>query len=243
MFLNNENQVLKTIQERQSTRAPFDTNRPIPNEDLLQVLEAARWTPTAHNMQNFEIIVVDDRKKLEALSNIESPISEVFIRENYLQLSFSEEELKAKKTGILGTFFPEFMQNPDAPHDENDIEEMDNQTRLIAASSVLLVVVFDPSKRAPASEGDFLGIMSLGCLMENMWLAAQSLGLAFHIVSDLVDDPAQSEAKNILGIPENLRIAFSARLGYPLYPGDTLRVRRDIDDFTHHDQYGNKNIE
>ena len=236
-------QVLAIIQDRHSTRAPFDNNRTIPKEDLLQILEAARWTPTAHNMQNFEIIVVDDDQKLDALSKIESPISEVFIRENYLQLSFSVEELRAKKTGILGTFFPEFMQHPDTPRDENEDEGTDNQAGLISASSAFLVVVFDPSKRAPASEGDFLGIISLGCLMENMWLVAQSLGLAFHIVSDLVDDPAQSEARTILGIPEDLRIAFTARLGYPLYPGDSLRVRRDITDFIHHDQYGNHDIE
>ena len=39
---------------------------------------------------------------------------------------------------------------------------------------------FDPAaehrfrKRAPASEGDALGIMSLGCVMQNMWLMAES---------------------------------------------------------------------
>ncbi|HME56202.1 MAG TPA: nitroreductase family protein [Candidatus Lokiarchaeia archaeon] len=235
--------ILENIKERHSSRTPFDTNQAISSEDLLQVLEAARWTPTAHNMQNFEIIVVDDHEKLETLSKISSPISEVFIRENYAQLSFSEEELRAKKTGILGTFFPEFMQHPDAPRDEGETEEMDNQAGLINASSMFLVVVFDPSKRAPASEGDFLGIMSLGCLMENMWLVAQSLGLAFHIVSDLVDDPAQSEARTILGIPEDLRIAFTARLGYPLYPEDSLRVRRDIEDFVHRNTYNIKGIE
>jgi hypothetical protein len=35
-------------------------------------------------------------------------------------------------------------------------------------SAALLVILFDPSKRAPASEGDVLGMMSLGCVMENM---------------------------------------------------------------------------
>ncbi len=29
----------------------------------------ARWAPTAHNMQNFEVIVVDDNEVLEIIGN------------------------------------------------------------------------------------------------------------------------------------------------------------------------------
>jgi nitroreductase len=43
-------EILRIIQERQSTRVPFDPNRQIPKDDLKKILEAARWTPTAHNM-------------------------------------------------------------------------------------------------------------------------------------------------------------------------------------------------
>lgn len=53
--------------------------------------------------------------------------------------------------------------------------------RPLPESPVLLVVVYVPGKRAPASEGDFLGIISLGCAMENMWLTAESLGIGLHI--------------------------------------------------------------
>jgi len=68
---------------------PFDTKRPVSKEDLLKILEAGRWTPTAHNMQNFELIVVDNAEVLELIANIKKrPISETLIRENYQQLSF-----------------------------------------------------------------------------------------------------------------------------------------------------------
>ena len=61
--------LLKLMQERQSARIPLDTKRQIAKDDLLQILEAGRWAPTAHNMQNFEIIVVDN-KNLWNLSEI-----------------------------------------------------------------------------------------------------------------------------------------------------------------------------
>ena len=94
------NELLKLMQDRQSSRMPFDDKHKIEKKDLQKILEAARWTPTAHNMQNFEIIVVEDEKILQTILKIKRPISETFIRENYNQLSFSEEELLKKKTGI-----------------------------------------------------------------------------------------------------------------------------------------------
>jgi nitroreductase len=190
-------------------------------------------------MQNFEIVVVDDRKLLNAIGSIESPISDAFIRENYQQLSFSEGELKRRKVGLLGTMFPPFLRNPEGKYAASEKRTTFSQESLVKTGPVLLVVIYDPVKRAPASEGDFLGIVGLGCVMENMWLAVQSLGLAFHIVSSLGEEPIETEVKRLLQIPKGLRIAFGARLGYPTSaPRKQLRVRRDVEDFVHHNQYG-----
>ena len=98
--------MLKLIEKRQSTRIPFNSRRQVDKRILKQIIEAARWSPTAHNMQNFEIVVVDDTKILKAIGNIKSQISEDFLRENYQQLSFSKKELLSKKVGILGSGFP-----------------------------------------------------------------------------------------------------------------------------------------
>ena len=44
------------------------SDRPVEPEDLLRVLEAARWTGSAKNRQNWSIIVVDDRAQLDRLA-------------------------------------------------------------------------------------------------------------------------------------------------------------------------------
>ncbi len=230
-------EALKLIRERQSARGPFDPERPVTKEDLMRILEAGRWSPTAHNMQNFEIVVVDDRKLLDAIGGIKYPVSEIFVRENYHQLSFSEEELLRKKVGILGTMFPPSWRTPDAKPDESE-QFNSSLGRVIQTSPVLLIVVYDPGKRAPASEGDFLGAISLGCVMENMWLMANALGIGYHVVSSLSASPVEKEVKSILSIPERLRIAFSVRLGYPVSAAKYLRVRRDVQDFVHHNRFG-----
>lgn len=236
------NEILKNIQERQSSRVPFDPNRQIPKDELNQILEAAKWTPTAHNMQNFEIIVIDDKAVLDKIGSIKSRISEEFLRENYAQLSFSKEELMKKKTGILGAMFPPDWVDPTKIAEAAKKAEPMPLTQSIRGSPTLLIVVYDSRKRAPASHGDVLGFISLGCLMENLWLMAQSLGVSLQILSSFSAPHVEIEIKNLLGVPDYMRIAFSCRLGYPTGVSKYLRVRRDIEDFTHHNKFGNKGI-
>ncbi len=235
-------EILKIIQERQSARVQFDPNRPISKENLTQILEAAKWAPTAHNMQNFEIIVIDDKAVLEKIGNIKSRISEEFLRENYEQLSFSKEELLRKKTGILGAMFPPDWVDPKKMAEAAQKAAPMPLTQSIRGSPTLLIIVYDSRKRAPASHGDVLGFISLGCLMENMWLMAQSLGISVHILSAFSALPVESEIKKLLGVPEYMKIAFTCRLGYPTGASKYLRVRRNIEDFTHHNKFGNKGI-
>jgi len=233
-------EILKIIKERQSARVPYDSNRQVPKEVLRKILEAARWTPTAHNMQNFDIIVVDDEAVLGKIGSIKSKISEEFLRENLEQLSFSKEELLKKKTGILGSMFPSEWTDPaKIPEAVKKAAPMP-LTQSIRGSLTLLIVVYDTRKRAPASHGDVLGFISLGCLMENMWLMAQSLGVGMQILSAFSAPPVETEIKELLGIPDYMRIAYTCRLGFPLGSSKYLRVRRDIQDFAYHNGYNNK---
>lgn len=235
--------ILKLIQQRQSTRVAYDPNRPVAKENLRQIIEAAGWAPTAHNMQNFDIIVVDDKKVLEKIGNIKSQVSEAFIRENYQQLSFSEEELLQKKVGILGTVFPPDWRDP-ARLDKAVRESRPTPLKQrINGSPVVLIVVYDARKRAPASEGDVLGFISLGCVMENVWLMAQSLGFSVHVLSVFAADAVEKEVKQILSIPDYMKVAFAFRMGHPVSkPAKRLRVRRDVEMLTYHNRFGNKGL-
>jgi nitroreductase len=232
--------LLELMRDRRSSRGPFDERKPVAMEDIRKVLEAARWAPTAHNMQNFEIVVVNDTEVLGAIASIDSPLSETFLQENYPHLSFSEEELMKKKTGLLGTMFPPEWTDPDIISGKKPMsKERLTAARPFIVGPLLFIVLYDPSKRAPASEGDFLGIMSLGCVMENMWLMAQSLGLAFQVMSSLSAEGMTEGLRTLLRIPALLKIAFSARVGHPLSTHRRyLRVRRDIVDFVSLNRYG-----
>ena len=107
---------------------------------------------------------------------------------------------------------------------------------------MLLMVLYDPNKKAPASAVDVYGFMSLGCLMENIWLASQAFGISMQILSLSATTSVEKELKTLLGVPDYLKIAYTIRLGYPAVKSKPLQVRRDINDFTHHNNYANKGI-
>ena len=233
----NDQEVLDLIKRRKSARSTIDSNRPVEPEVLNKMLEAATWAPTAHNMQNFKIIAIDNKTILTQLGELKSHIKPEFISENYRNVSFSEEELKQKKTGILPIGTLEWYTE-EAREGRLNLPPA-QLGKMISDVPVLLLVLYDPNRRAPASEGDFLGVMSLGFMIENMWLMATALGLGLHIVSPLADEPVSSEIKKILDIPENLKITLGCRLGY-LKTEETHqpRIRRNIEDFVSYNKYG-----
>jgi nitroreductase len=234
-----DNSIFGLTKSRHSWRMPFNPDKPVSKTDMERILDAGSWAPTAHNMQNFETIVVDDKQLLEKIGNIKTKTSVEFIRENQRQLSASAEELKQKKTGILGTMFPPEWRSPDADFEKLVRESPPSTLKsTLKNCPTLLIVLYDSTKRAPASEGDVLGFISLGCVMENMWLAAESLGIGLQIMSVFSGENVEPELRKILGFPGNLKIAYSARLGYPQTPSNEyLRVRRNVPDFTHYNGY------
>ena len=230
------NDLMTIIQQRYSERETFDSDRQVTTADVKKILEASRWAPTSHNMQNFEIMVIDDEPVLKRLGNLSASPSPEFIRENFEQLSKTEEELSQKKVGILGNQFPPTWR--DRALLETAIKERPslNLGMLINGAPTILILLYDIRKRAPASEGDILGAVSLGAVMENMWLIAQSLGIGFQILS-MFGSPVQKEVKQILGIPDHMAVLFAIRLGYPYTRSKALRVRREIGTFAHRNDY------
>lgn len=103
-------------------------------------------------------------------------------------------------------------------------------------------MIYDSRLRAPASEGDVLGKVSLGCVLENMWLMAETLGISCQVMSAFSSEQVEPQVRRLLGFPDHMRIAFVCRLGYAVPRPSQLRVRREVADFTHHNRFGRKDL-
>ena len=231
--------MLDIMWQRHTCRSAFDPRRHITEPDLQRILDAARWAPTAHNTQNFEVVVIDNVRYLEAIRAIELPPAETFIRENFHPLSLPEAETLRRRTGLTASMLPESWQQAAAePEDEAGVQ-LSYIGRSIQECPLLLVVLYDSQPTAPGSEGRALDLMSLGCVMQNMWLMSENLGISMQILTALGSGGLEDRVRAILGIPPHLKIAFAARLGYPSDDSESyLRVRRRISEFTHRNRYG-----
>jgi nitroreductase len=236
--------LLVLIRKRHSTRGAFNPDRGVTTQQVKLILEAARWAPTPDNMQNFAIVVVDDKERLEAIGKIPAEMSETYLKETAEHISFSEEGLKHRKTGTLASIYPRAWTDPEAWNPESDARsQLTVLGRAILEPQVLLVVLYDSSIHSPDSKGDALGLMGLGCVMENMWLMSQSEGLGMHILTVFRNGAVEKQVQHTLQIPPLMKIAFACSLGYPANPAEPyLRVRRELEDFVHHNQFGHKDV-
>ena len=236
--------LLTLIQKRHSTRGPFNPDRAVTTQQVKLILEAARWAPTPDNMQNFSIVVVDDKERLAAIANIPAEMSETYLRETYAHVSFTEAELAHNKKGTLANIYPRAWTDPEAWNPESDARSQLTQLgKAVLQPQVLLLVLHDSGLHSPDSKGDAIGLMGLGCVMENMWLMSESEGLGMHVLTVFRNGAVERQVQQELQIPAPMKIAFACSLGYPAStPIPYLRVRRDLEDFVHHNQYGHKDV-
>jgi nitroreductase len=95
-------ELFETLKQRYSVRAYKD--RPVPEEALRAVLQAANDAPSAGNLQPFEIIVVRDAETRRALAK--TSYEQWFVAEAPVVLVFfSKPDRNREKFGQLGVDF------------------------------------------------------------------------------------------------------------------------------------------
>ncbi len=152
------NETMNTILTRRSTRKFL--NKPIPDEDLQQVIRAALHAPSGMGKQTWQFTVVKNREKIQELASV---IRTVLNREGY------------------DMYQPEVLVIP-----SNDRE-------------------------SPFGREDN------ACAMENIFLAAHSMGIGSVWINQLqgiCDDPAVRQVLSSLGIPHGHVVYGMAALGY-----------------------------
>ena len=153
------NETMQTILTRRSTRK-FQ-NKPIPEADLDQIIQAALHAPSGMGKQTWQFTVVKNRDKIQRLAAV---IARVLGREGY------------------DMYAPE----------------------------VLIIPSNDKESR--------FGKEDNACALENIFLAAHSLGIGsvwINQLQNICDDGEIRRELTALGIPENHIVYGMAALGYP----------------------------
>ena len=153
------NETMNTILTRRSTRKFL--NRPIPEEELQQIIQAALHAPSGMGRQTWQFTAVKNRGKIQELAAV---IRKVLDRDGY------------------------DMYQPE------------------------VIIIPSNDRESPFGREDD------ACAMENMFLAAHSLGIGsvwINQLQDVCDVPAIRQVLDELGIPADHVVYGMAALGYP----------------------------
>lgn len=87
--------VMDEIQEHWSPRA-FDRNHPVPNEELMAILEAASYAPSCFNEQPWRYIIARTPQQLEKLTSVLNPSNKLWASNAPVLLLILSKQLFAK---------------------------------------------------------------------------------------------------------------------------------------------------
>jgi coenzyme F420-0:L-glutamate ligase / coenzyme F420-1:gamma-L-glutamate ligase len=175
--------VLDAIRKRRSIRKY--SNQPVAEDAVLEVLEAARWAPSAHNAQPWRFIVLKDASVKRKLA---SAMAEVL----------AEDMVKDKITHEVGDREVSVSRFSDAPV-------------VVVACLVMADMKRFSDKRRQKSERD-LAVQSIGASIQNMLLAASAKGLGACWYCAPVF--CKKVVREVLAIPKGIEPQALITLGY-----------------------------
>jgi nitroreductase len=237
------------VKYRRSSRWLY-SRKQIPDEDLKYILEAARYAPTPHNSQPFEIIVVKDKKIIKKLSKIGFKLDKKAVDGHFFWTRFTKEEHELKKDGVQVDVLPKFVlelrNNPSLINDDNYWKNaMDLYSYLVQNSAVLLYIVYNKKLKGVGPLHHLWGILSIGAVMQNIWLAANDIGISVQLISgQLMNPDSVKKMSEILEIPSGYKLMLIFRLGYEggNFGKYGTKIRKELKDFVHIDRFSNPYI-
>ncbi|MDO9001313.1 MAG: nitroreductase [Bacteroidota bacterium] len=179
------NEIIKTIFERRAVRKFKE--KPVENEIILELLEAARMAPSAMNKQPWHFYILTDKEKIQL---------------------FSKAILHNSKLAMLKAGVKEIVNHilhPNSFHLKDGIDFFKTDDPIFHAAPVVIFISSDRSN-------DWAHL-DVGMCAQNMMLAAKSLGLDSCPVGFAKFIENTDEYKK-LNIPSSEEINLAIIIGY-----------------------------
>jgi nitroreductase len=191
------NNTLETINSRRSVRSFSD--RPVTDADITEILNAANKAPSAHNQQSWRFIVISGQKKKE-LSELINKKAVEFPKASSILLRMASRSISSAPIVVAVA---------------NTGELIEHGTKLFQISQDKSLDFFRTME-----------IQSSAAAVENLLLAASSLGLAtvwlgvlFLVKDDVLEFLEQPKGEFMAVIP----------VGYPVKEMSSEPVKRALD--------------
>jgi nicotinate-nucleotide--dimethylbenzimidazole phosphoribosyltransferase len=201
---------LEVLQARRSIRTGFLKDKPVPDELIEKILEAARWAPSAGNSQPWEFLVIRDLK-------IREKIVEIFKAQMRDKIEIEEAARGQRRRVNAGVDFRHAPVHVIVLGDPRTNDAYPMRTKL------------------DKWEAHYFSSLA-NCVLQ-MLLAAEVLGLSSLYISDVASPYFSVMLKSLLGIPEPLQIYHLIPVGFARRSPTIHHPRRALEEMVHHERY------
>lgn len=184
-------ELLELMRSRRSVRR--FSNEPVADELVEQLVEAARWAPSAGNQQAWRVLYVDDRERIGAMGDaVRARVEEV------------RSDLRPSATAQMSGYLDSFLTFTGAPI----------VLAFIHRAGVDLIQAARRSReKTTGVEPEAYSLASAAAAIENLLIAAHALGLgACWMTGPLL---AEQEMSSILKVPRSWRLTALIPVGWP----------------------------
>ena len=249
------------IRKRHTTNGAF-ANRPVDPEHKRLILELAARSPSHFNSQPWRFVVVEDAERRQARADVAGLSMRQLMTEGRFWQQYRKffrltaEEAEATRDGIHFDNMPQVLK-PFAKYlfTERGAQMMNSfqvprvlgndARKLVAGSPMLLGIALSREMYKPEELTGLYTLISLGAVIQTIWLTATSVGLGMQFVSTPQEIPEQwALVSAMLGVPDDFELMALFRLGYE---DETLRrptidwrspQRKGIDELAFQEQWG-----
>jgi nitroreductase len=219
------------IRKRHTTNGAF-ADRPIDPDHKRTILELAARAPSHFNSQPWRFIVVEDAERRKALGRIAGESMRDLMEDGRFWQQYRKyfrltpEEVAASKDGIHIDNIPGVLK-PFAKYifTERGAAMMNSfrvpsvlgndARKLVEHSPMLLGIALSHEVYKPGELTGLYTVISLGAVVQTIWLAATSLGMGFQFISTPQEIPEKwALVSALLGVPEGFDLMLLLRLGY-----------------------------
>jgi nitroreductase len=234
----------EAIRKRHTTNGAF-ADRPIDPEHKRLILELAARAPSHFNSQPWRFVVVEDPERRKALAQIAGASMRDLMEDGRFWqqyrrfFRFSADEVATSKDGIHIDNIPSVLK-PFAKYIFTDRgaaimntfrvpSVLGNDARkLVENSPMLLGIALSRQIYRPGQLTGLYTMISLGAVIQTIWLAATSVGMGFQFISTPQEIPENwALVGAMLGVPDDFELMILCRLGY-----EDASIRRPTIDWT-----------
>ena len=223
--------LFESIKARRTSNGAFRPD-PIAPEHIRLILEMASHAPSHFNSQPWRFIVVQDQARRAAIADIAGDSMRMLIEEGTFwkryskYFRFSQDETDRTSDGIhfdkIPSMLKPFARYVFSPKGGAVINKFqvprvlgNDAHKLVGGSPLLLGITLTRNEYQPQELSGLYSVISLGAVIQTIWVSANSLGIGMQFVSTPMEVEGQWEKiVELLEVPDDQALLVVFRLGY-----------------------------